>query len=69
VTEKAIRTIDAQAARIEELELCQRQDEAEIRRLESARFAPAERAVLAACAEMRLIPEKGGRVRCRISVR
>jgi len=63
VMAKALGIVDAQAARIEELELGQRHDEAEIRRLTSGRFAPAERAVLDACAELLLIPETGGRVR------
>jgi hypothetical protein len=60
---KALGIVDAQAARIEELELGQRHDEAELRRLTSGRFAPAERAMLDACAELLLIPEKSGRVR------
>jgi hypothetical protein len=63
VVRKALRIIDSQGARVEELEASQRHDEAEIRQLKSGRFAPAERAVLDACAELMLIPEKGGRVR------
>jgi hypothetical protein len=63
VMAKALGIVDAQAARIEELELGQRHDKAELRRLTSGRFAPAERAVLDACAELLLIPGKSGRVR------
>lgn len=54
----ALEIIDAQAKRIEELELASVQDEVEIRQLKSKRFAPAERAVLDACAEMLLVPEE-----------
>ncbi len=56
---KALRIIQAQEALIEDLEIMRVQDEAEIRQLRSGRFAPAERAVLDACAEMMLLPEEG----------
>lgn len=50
---------------VAELEVSQQRDEAEIRQLEKGSIAAAERAVLDACAELVLIPEKGGRVRLR----
>jgi len=63
---KALRTIDAQTARIAELEaqvkdfkIDQTQDETRIRQLENGRFDPVERAVLAACAEVLLVQENG----------